>query len=88
METSEELASCVYKLIQEGVEIRDLKEKMSSHLEKLDNYFPNITQLGQMFEDRPEKLTYYHVFAYQHDWLTHAGEKCNVILKTRIPLRK
>ena len=61
---------------------------MTSQLEKLDSYFPIITQLGQKFEDKPKKLAYCHEFAYQHDWLTYAQEKCNSILKTRIPLRK
>lgn len=43
METIEELASYIYKLIHEGVEVRDLKEQMTSHLERLDSYFPTIT---------------------------------------------
>ena len=72
METIGELASHVFKLIQEGVEIRYWKDQTTCHLEKLDNYFLVITQLGQMFEDKPEKLAYCHEFAYQHDWLTHA----------------
>lgn len=47
METIGKLASHVYKLIEEGVEIRNLKSQMASHLEKLDSYLPTITQLEQ-----------------------------------------
>lgn len=87
-ETIGKRASYIYKLIQEGVEVKDLKEQMTSHQERLDSYFPTIIQLGQTFEDKNKKLVYCHEFAYKHDWLTHAREKCNVILKTRISLRK
>jgi len=43
IETIEKLASHVYKLIEEGIEIRELKSQMSSLLKKLDNYLPTIT---------------------------------------------
>lgn len=88
MATIEKLASHIFKLIEEVVEIRELKSQMSPLLEKLDTYLPIITQLEQTYKGRCEKLVYCHEFMYQHDWLTHALEKCNGILKVRIPLRK
>lgn len=88
METIEKLASQVYSLVEEGVEIRELKSQITSLLEKLDGYLPTITHLQRIFADRPEKLVYCHEFMYQHDWLKHALDKCHTVLKIRIPLRK
>lgn len=43
VETIGKLTSHIDKLIEEGVEIRELKSQILSHLEKLDNYLPIIT---------------------------------------------
>ena len=59
-----------------------------AYLEKLDGYLPNITHLQHIFVDRRKKLVYCHKFMYQHDRLKHAFEKCNAVMKVRIPLRK
>lgn len=88
IKTIKKLASPVYNLVEEGVEVRELKSQMMPLLKKLDSYLPIVTHLEQTFASRPEKLVYCHEFMYQHDWLNHALEKCNGILKVRIPLRK
>lgn len=88
MEAIERLSSQIYKLLVEGVEIRDLKASISAHLGTLDTYLPNVSHLKYIYANNPEKLTYYYEFTYHHDWLDHALEKCNPVLKIRIPLRK
>lgn len=70
------------------MEIRDLKAQISAHLNTLNSHLPNVSHLQHVYVDNLEKLVYYHKFTYHHDWLNHALEKCNTVLKIRIPLRK
>jgi len=45
METIEKLSSQIYNLLEEGVEIRELKSQITTHLKKLDGCLLNITHL-------------------------------------------
>jgi len=45
IETIKKLSSQIYSLIEEGVEIRQHKSQITTHLEKLDGYLPNIIHL-------------------------------------------
>lgn len=63
-EMMETIASQVYRLLKEGIEIRELKSQITSFLEKLDGYLLTITHLQQIIVDRPKKLVYCHEFMY------------------------
>lgn len=67
METIEKLLSQIYSLLEEGVEIRELKSQITAHLKKMDGYLPNVTQLQHIFANRPKHLVYYHEFMHQQD---------------------
>lgn len=88
METIERLSSRIYKLLAEGVEIRDPKTQIATQLGMLDGYLLNVSHLQHTYADNLEKLIYCHEFTYHHDWLDYALEKYNVVLKVRIPLQK
>jgi len=88
MEAIERLSSQIYKLLAEGVELKDLKTQISAHLSMLDSYLPNVSHLQHIYADNPEKLVYCHEFTYHHDWFNYALEKCNAFLIIRTPLRK
>jgi len=45
METIEKFASQIYELIEEGVELKELKNKKSSLLEQMDGHLPFVTNL-------------------------------------------
>lgn len=64
METIKKLASQIYNIIDEGVEIIYLTSKIASLLEKPNDYLPTITKLQCTFADRSDKLVYYHEFMY------------------------
>lgn len=57
-------------------------------LERLDSHLPTITNLQNVFAGNPEKLVYCHEFMYHYDWVKHAPDKCQVVLKVRVRLKK
>lgn len=45
MESMENLSSQIYKLLEEDVEIHDLRAQIIENLNKLENYLPNVSHL-------------------------------------------
>lgn len=58
MKTIEKLSYQVYSLIEEGIEIKELKSKIMYLLEKLDGYLPTVTHFQHILFDKTKKLVY------------------------------